>query len=583
MALAVPVMALPASSTSVRAQAVQPVTCLVHGTPGSEGINPAGASITNSQDLTGLGSNATLLLQSQGANGTSGATLGGAAGDVSITNSGTIYSPGILTPGVQGLGGLVIPQAAAIWAQSVGGCGYADDNASGHGGTSGNVSVTVNQGSVIQLGPNVAAVYALSAGGQGGGYSHDSNHNVNGGGAAGDVSVILSSSINVPALPPVGGLNTDNAYGIYALSVGGYSGATDNKDSALGGNAGSVSVVLNPGAQINMRGDNSIAVYAFSAGGLSWYAEDGVSNGHQNGNGGDVSVTVARNAAITTNGELGVGILAVSTGGNANTSQQPPDSLENGGSPNSVPSTLAPPGNAGNVTVDNRGTITTQGDVAIGILAASATGGRGVGLLKENSDGTYEIDQVGQVGPGAGTPGTVTVTNAGTISTSGVGAIGILGLSLGGSGGVMDSKPGLLNLLGSHTAGTGANGNSVYIIDAGTITTTGIAALGILAESVGGGGGTATGTSGVIAIGTNGGVGGNGSTVSVEKRGGSVTTQGDGAFGILAHSVGGGGGNGANATGLVASVGGAGGASADGDTDLEVDARAFDGARHGAG
>ena len=128
----------------------------------------------------------------------------------------------------------------------------------------------------------------------------------------------------------------------------------------------------------------------------------------------------------------------------------------------------------------------------------------------------------------------------------------------------MDSKPGLHNLLGGHTAGTGANGNAVAVVDDGSIATQGAASMGILAESIGGGGGTATGTSGILAIGSNGGVGGNGGAVVVVKSAGSITTQGDGSFGILAHSIGGGGGNGANATGIVACVGGGGGASGDG-------------------
>ncbi|HEY9215525.1 MAG TPA: hypothetical protein VIQ29_22065, partial [Ancylobacter sp.] len=557
------VSALLASSSPGHAQATLPVACLVTGSAGSSGINTAGVTIVNTVDVANPGSSATVFAQSQGANGGTDSLTGGVAGDVNITMNGSIDSPSVFTPGTQAMGGLVIPQSAAVWAQSVGGCGNGDSHGAGQGGMGGTVSITVNQSSGIVIGPNVAGIYALSAGGQGAGYSHDSNHYSNGGGDAGNVVVTLSGTINTLIVQD-GGLVTDNAYGIYALSVGGSSGATDNKDSERGGSAGDVAVLLRSGAQINMNGDNSIGVFAASVGGLSWYADNGTSNGHQNGDGGLATVEAERGVTITTAGELSVGILAVSTGGNANTSQRPPDSLENGGSSNSVPSDLAPPGNAGEVRVLSEANITTQGDVAIGIAAISATGGRGVGLLTQTSDGAYVIDQVGQVGPGTGAPGTVLVRNAGAISTSGVGAIGILGLSLGGSGGVMDSKPGLLNLLGSHTAGTGANGNTVDIVDVGTIDTQGIASMGILAQSIGGGGGTATGTSGVIAIGTNGGVGGNGGTVNVGKLGGSLTTQGDGAFGILAHSVGGGGGNGANATGLVASVGGAAGAAGDG-------------------
>lgn len=541
------------------AQTVAPVSCLVGGSVGQNGLNPGGWTGSFTGSGSSGGSNATFFALSLGADGNgASSSLGGfASGPVAVTASGRINAPAIQTPGTQGLGGLINPQSGAIWAESIGGCGYANDSGAGHGGAAGAVSVSIQPGTSIQLGANVAGIYALSAGGQGSGYSHDSTHNVRGGGAGGDVFVSLSGAITTPS-------SADNAYGIYALSVGGASGATDNTDSLRGGNAGDVAVNLLPGASIALQGDGSVGVYAVSAGGLSWYADNGTSNGHQNGDGGDVGVAVQKGASIATSGELGIGILAASTGGNANTNQAPPDSLENGGAPNSVPTDLAPPGNAGDVAVLNQGSITTQGDVAIGIAAVSSTGGRGAGLLEQAAGGNYEIDPVGQTGPGAGTPGVVSVINTGSITTSGVGASGILALSLGGSGGVMDSKPGLLNLLGGHTAGTGADGNAVAVANSGSIATTGAASMGILAESIGGGGGTATGTGGVIAIGSNGGVGGNGGPVAVAQQAGSIATQGDDSFGILAHSVGGGGGNGANATGLVASVGGAGGASGNG-------------------
>ena len=538
-----------AFSSTGHAQAIQPVTCLVQGSD-RYGINTGGVTVTS----PGNGTSAPLVVQSLGANGgNDGGVDGGNAGAVIVTGAGAISASGS-GASTQGPGGLVLPLGAAVWAQSVGGCAnVGPGNAAGAGGVGGAVSVTANAGTVLTLGSSVAGVYALSAGGQGAGYTYDSTHNLGPGGAAGIVTVDFTGTIN--------GQNANGAYGLYALSAGGSSGATDSKYSVSGGNAGNVFVTLNAGTQINMSGDGAIAVFAASTGGLSWYADGGTYGGHQNGNGGNVTVTAGSNVVLSTAGELGIGILAVSNGGNSTTTQTPPPSLQDNGG-NAKPSDYAPPGNAGNVTVNNQATITTAGNVSVGIAAVSATGGRGAGQLLEMVNGqTYVIDQVGQVGSGAGSPGTVTVTNSGALSTSGVGAIGILGLSLGGSGGVMDSKPGLLNLLGGSTAGSGANGGTVQITDTGTIATTGIAAMGILAQSIGGGGGTATGTEGVVAVGTNGGGGGNGADATVSKLGGSLTAQGDGAFGILAQSIGGGGGNGANASGLWTAVGGNGGAS----------------------
>ncbi len=373
------------------------------------------------------------------------------------------------------------------------------------------------------------------------------------GGNGGSVSVTDSGTITGSASGDIG---------VFALSAGGSSGATDNADSTLGGNADGVSVTLQNEAAITVgsqAGSNSIGVEAVSAGGLSWYGSSKNNTTSLDGDGSAVTVTLGSETSIATAGELGVGVLAASTGGNANTSETPPDSfssdLSDGDTaPNSAPSTRAAAGNAGNVSVTASGAITTTGNVGIGIVAASTTGGTGL------SNGAFE--QVGTVAPGSGSPGTATVdlTTGGTISTSGIGGIGILGLSLGGPGGVIDSKPGLFNLLGDNTPGNGTNGSTVSITNDGSIATTGTVGIGIVAESIGGGGGTATGTGGLIAIGSDGGAGGNGGNVAVQGDG-SIATQGIGAPDILAQSIGGGGGNGANATGFAASVGGSGGAA----------------------
>ena len=475
--------------------------------------------------------------------------MGRNANAVSVTNGGSISLSAGRGGFLPGSGGVGQPIGAAILARSDGGAGTADatgDRSNGPGGDAGSVTVTTNAGSQITLGGSyTAGIAALSVGGQGPGYSSGSHHNFDSGGNGSSVTVTAGGSIAGAAT---------GAVGIYAASTGGVSGATDSQYSLLGGNAGPVKVTLGSTGTIAMSGDYGAGVVALSTGGLSWYEDNGVSSGHQNGSGSTVVVTTVAGSSITTSGELAIGVLAVSTGGNANTTQAPPVSLENGGSPNAVPTSRAPAGNAGAVTVSNGGSISTQGDVAIGLAAVSSTGGRGAGLMAvTNGQGTID-----QVGPGSGSPAGVTVTNTGSVTTTGSGAIGILGLSVGGSGGVVDTRPGILNLLGSSSSGNGASGGAVTITSSGPVGTTGAAAIGILAESVGGGGGTATGTGGIIAVGTTGGDGGNGGIVQVTHSG-TLSTAGDGAIGLLAHSIGGGGGNGGNATGIAAAVSGAGG------------------------
>ncbi len=100
--------------------------------------------------------------------------------------------------------------------------------------------------------------------------------------------------------------------------------------------------------------------------------------------------------------------------------------------------------------------------------------------------------------------------------------------------------------------GSAGNGGAVDITFAGNITTQGAGAYGIAAQSIGGGGGMAgdisgqsifgsPNTSGLISFVQDSASGGNGGIVTVNSTG-TIVTTGGGAFGIMAQSVGGGGG-----------------------------------------
>ena len=114
--------------------------------------------------------------------------------------------------------------------------------------------------------------------------------------------------------------------------------------------------------------------------------------------------------------------------------------------------------------------------------------------------------------------------------------------------------------VGGKGAGGGTGGN-VFVSNVGQIITGSQAASGpnlgqfsdgIDAESIGGGGGNggfsigvgvSTGAAVTATLGGNGGAGNSSGTVAVNTQT-SVTTYGDQAVGIFAHSIGGGGGNG---------------------------------------
>ncbi|MBN9060676.1 MAG: hypothetical protein J0H21_16070, partial [Rhizobiales bacterium] len=204
----------------------------------------------------------------------------------------------------------------------------------------------------------------------------------------------------------------------------------------------------------------------------------------------------------------------------------------------------------GNATVNANGNVTTSADHAAGIVATSMAGNGG------NGGGAYGIS--GSAGDGGlgGSGGTATVNfTGGRVITTGDYSVGIAAVSQGGGGGNGGGGGGLVfNPGGGNAAGSGGNAN--VTTSAGTsISTSGIYSHGIVAQSIGGGGGGSAGGFGLFsASGGSGGNGGNGGIVHV-VNGGSITTTGDYSQGILAQTIGGGGGDGGSNFGLFAGSG----------------------------
>jgi uncharacterized protein with beta-barrel porin domain len=164
---------------------------------------------------------------------------------------------------------------------------------------------------------------------------------------------------------------------------------------------------------------------------------------------------------------------------------------------------------------------------------------------------------LGGVSGAVGGAAPVTVTGN-TIVTAGNDAYGVLAQSIGGGGGVGSLASGLTGVVPgqglSYNVGGGSDasgaGNVVTVNQNGALVTSGARSFGIVAQSIGGGGGIATNAGANISstqlqfnAGQNDGVGGN-VTVNLgsSTSSGSVTTSGAGAWGILAQSIGGGGG-----------------------------------------
>jgi hypothetical protein len=469
--------------------------------------------------------------------------FGGDGGTVLVTNSGAITTTVVSTPG--------------IFAESIG--GNQGDHTVATGSAGGSVTVN-NTGAIVTTEINSYGLFAKSQGGGNIGIGF-----VWTGGPAGHATINNDAAITTSG---------DFAYGAYAVSAGGKGGdGSGSGNGADGGPGGTATITLDVHSLIVTSGKDAIGAYALSIAGIGgvggsdsgiFWADAG--GGGSGGKGGDAFVT--NKGSIATSGAFAYGVFGQSLGGT-------------GGIGGSAGALVAESGSggggapAGNVTLENDAgaSITTTGANAYGMYAQSLAGsggdaGSSGGFVALGSDGGNGAQAACIADPTQClNGGTVTITNAGSILTQGVAADGILGESIGGGGGNGGNASGLFSYGGS--GGAGGNGGLVVInnVAGSSITTTGDTAVGIFAQSVGGGGGkggnaTSFGTGASVAIGGSGGSGGFGNTVTVTNNG-AILDSGLGVTGIFAQSVGGGGGAGgdASATSLAISVsiGGSGG------------------------
>ncbi|WP_331326961.1 autotransporter outer membrane beta-barrel domain-containing protein [Methylobacterium fujisawaense] len=470
--------------------------------------------------------------------------------------------------GSGGSGGGAFP-AGAFFAVGLGGSG-------GGGGDGGLARFTGRAGAIETGGAGSTAVLVQSIGGGGGaggdvrsiavGAALSASWAIGGsggkGGNGGEARIESSSTVTTAGL---------GADGLAVLSIGGGGGV---------GGLASATAITTP---LATPSGQSLPSFAFST------AIGG--SGGDGGNGGPAGVINA--GRVTTYGDAAAGLLVLSVGGGGGI----------GGDAAAYALAVAPPGqmavsatstlggtgggggNGGTVTAANSGAVRTSGDGAIGIQAQSIGGGGGNGGGATATSNSLSLKQnvtvarsVGGTAGVAGIGGAVTVTQSGSVTTGGAGAVGILAQSIGGGGGnggnaASLAAPGfsfdktLNGLVGklpiadtlsvTETIGGGKGkgnvGGAVTVTNRGAITTGGSDAHGIEAQSIGGGGGNGGTVSGSavgkltvgLTLGGQGGSGGSGGDVTVTNAaGGLIATSGDGSHGIVAQSVGGGGGMG---------------------------------------
>jgi uncharacterized protein YhjY with autotransporter beta-barrel domain len=502
--------------------------------------------------------------------------------DSNIANRDSYYSTSL-----NGTGGILTlgTSAPGVFAQSVGGGGGNAGDAIGKGGN-GQISVNVaiggnggaggngntvlvdnGAGAIATFGANSPGVFAQSIGGGGGNGGNATT------GSGNDPQFSYPEFLADSLAPGLGNTNiqkiADNLWD-WKDNVQSAFSDVDRLKAIYEGYSG-----LNPGKAL--QDGNGIKVTDLTV-------DIGAGFGGSGGAAGDGgNVTIYNQGQVLTSGPGSSGLVGQSVGGGGGTGGASTASTVNDKLPVSViQGTIALGGRGGlggvggQVEIYNysAASIETDSDMSHGMFAQSIGGGGGIGGASTTSSGIGGVISLtlGADSSTGGAGGYAGVENDGRITTKGNDSVGMIAQSIGGGGGyasltgqVYDPYTGfsysatqvLQAGLGSikpsfSESGKNSEGGTVQALSNGVITTTGINSYGILAQSVGGGGGI------IITDPVNGVRADNGSlfpnegkphtndrndggTVTVTARS-TITTSGAGAAGILAQSIGGGGG-----------------------------------------
>ncbi|WP_269585375.1 autotransporter outer membrane beta-barrel domain-containing protein [Roseibium sp. Sym1] len=524
---------------------------------------------------------------------------GGAAGDVTVRNHAHLLLD---------VAGSNHEASAAVLAKSTGGnggTGPLEDSSGGNGGQAGDVTIEISDGgSVLTRGNEVFGVVGQSIGGNGGdGGDGTALAGTGGGGGfggdAGDVTFELEFDLGDDSGLALVETTGDYSSAVVAQSIGGGGGTGGDFVSVLGGqsgnggnggNAGDVLAHVHTDGSfpLTTAGDHAFGVVAQSIAGSGGAGGANTSTiaslGGDGAGGGTVgNATVNARGHYSTQGFNAHAFVVQSIGGGGGAAGSATGLVSVGG--NSSGSTKSDGAGAG---FSNTGTIVTSGDASVAAVVQSIGGGGGSG------GDAAGIAGVGGKGAGGGNGGAVAVSNIGELQTSGDWSAAAIFQSVGGGGGNGGGSTTLSSIasigVGGAAAGggdggtvcvdntatcgaTGSNNAFVpYVPDLedpdndddgwGAIVTAGDFAPGMIAQSVGGGGGTGGSaknfsSSSYVALQTGGmgGAGGRGGDVTIRQRNLSVSTAGAQSNGVIAQSIGGGGGTGGNASYRNASVG----------------------------
>ncbi|WP_143747308.1 autotransporter outer membrane beta-barrel domain-containing protein [Marinibacterium profundimaris] len=542
----------------------------VGGAGGSGGdvqlVNSGSVSIGSSDGFYSIARNGIgLTAQSYGAQGGQRNGPGGRGGQVTLGNTADITLYFDVQTGMNG-------HLAGLDGRSVGGTGLPSSDNSDPGGAGADAQgVQITHSGTITLGGTItsdtmqgagdysAGIYALAQGGDGGQAPGKNNNGGRGGNAASNVAttITLDGSAGTSAVNVSG----DTVIGLLARNLGGNGGDgqgtnSENVDGGAGGTGGNINIDLLGAASVSTNGYAAYGIVGQTIGGIGGGNAEEAGAG---GTGGNVTLMADAGSSITTAGDFAGGVTFHSVGGGGGVGADFTRVLAgaDGGDGGNG-------GNAGRAEITSGADVTTTGDHASGLLAQSVGGAGGAGGI-----GTSLTVSLGGDGGDGGAGGDVIVNHTGTVTTGGYGAMGVVAQTLSGGGGAAGASGGIVTVGGD--AGSASNNSGTANVNlSGDITTTNDAATGVLAQSIGGGGGSAAGSAGVIAVGGSGAAGGNAGVVAIYDLDGTASTSGSHAHGISAQSIGGGGGSGGDvldaSVGLGVGIGGASSVGGNGNT-----------------
>src|SRR5690606_10604253 len=154
-------------------------------------------------------------------------------------------------------------------------------------------------------------------------------------------------------------------------------------------------------------------------------------------------------------------------------------------------------GNGVTLSTDQGLVVATQGERAYGVVAQSiGGGGGGGGVLALDGHDLTDLDMVvGGALEGVGNGVTLSTDQGLVVATQGERAYGVVAQSIGGGGGigVAGAPTGVVDvqLGGSHASATPGSGGQIDLQADGIIQTAGAGADGLVVQSIGGGGGLA--------------------------------------------------------------------------------------------